>query len=111
MKKLKLKIFNYLMKHLFNSVTEDELLRIKGRNIVVGGVVQGNQAITGLRSEARTIQTLPLWDYLVKDMKHLANKKIFTDSRNVEDIIAGKMMLFTIKVMEDKIENIKNLKV
>ena len=111
MKKLKIKIFNYLMRSMFNAITEKDVLRIKGKKIVIGDRVLADAEVRGLKGEAADMETIPLWNYLKKDMKHIANKKMYRESQTVDDMIAGKMILFTIEVMERKIDNIKRMKV
>lgn len=111
MNKIKLKLFNYLMKNLFNTVTEDQILKIYNNKVTIGNVELSEKDVRGLKSEAITIQSLPLWQYLTGSMKYIANKRMYNDSKSIEDLIAGKMILFTLEVMEKKIDNIKNIKV
>lgn len=100
--KLKRKIANKLLSYLFNVVTEDDILVHDKKNRIV---LQGNDVISfkkieRLQSEIKTIRDLEWWDIMNKEMKYRANKKMFDNAKEVDDIIFGKAVLYTLDIME-----------
>ena len=104
--RIKTWVLNKLLKHLFCTVTEEEVLRLKNGKFYVEGIEQTNKDISMLKSGASTIQDLYVWEILIKDMKYLANKQMYEKSKTIDDMIAGKFMLYTIDILEKKIDNL-----
>lgn len=109
MKKIKIIILNRLIKHLYNGITEDDILTQKGTNLVVGGSPLSNQAVQTLKSDAEWIKNMELWKLMTKCMKYEANKMMYEKSTNCDDMIFGKAVLWTIDVMEKKVNKIAKL--
>ena len=109
-KKLKLKIINILLKNLFNAVTENDILKIVGNKVRIGGVFYQQKQLEEIASEARVIINLELWKQLVKDCKYEANKTMYKNSTHIDDLFAGKMMLHTINVIEIRLARIAKIK-
>ena len=104
-------LINFIAKNFFKLVTEDEFLRYEEKT---GRVFNRNIPLTqaqidGIIHEAKSIQENQLFQYMVKEMTFLANKKMFFDSTSENDIVAGKMILWTLDVMTRKIDNIRKL--
>lgn len=109
--KLKIKILNILLSKLFNAVNESDVLDYnhKKKTMVIGGRPVTVKHLEGLKSDARTILELELWKQLTKDMKYIANKKMYISSTSANDMIFGKAVLYTLEVMDKKMRNILKL--
>lgn len=101
--KVKEEFLNIVMSNLFCMATEPELLKElpklpqKDREILV--------------SEAQAFLSMPLWKILIQDMKAVACRKMYQESKSWEEMLGGKFMLYTIEVLEKKIENLSKIKV
>jgi hypothetical protein len=108
--KIKPELANLLFRHLFNGVTEDEVLSVVGKDFYYCGKILSNEQKRGIIEEAKMINASTLWKFLLNEMKYSANDKIFNKSTTPDDIIAGKMVLWTLEIMEKKIDKLSNWK-
>ena len=114
---MKRRILNWLLKDLFNAVTEDSFLEIRFKNKegTVGDILQGGKPLNGaevaeLSSQARVItKRFSVWRKLVDSMTWKANERMYWKAQNHEDMIFGKAVLWTLEVMEAKLENMARL--
>ena len=108
---MKRKIANWLLRYLYNAVSEEDILRTNARGkLVHRGVELNEKAERELVSQARTLEQLPVWKILLTDMKYLSNKRMFDDSKTQEDMMFGKAMLFVVDVLEKKVHNLSKFK-
>lgn len=109
--KTKRRILNFLLRHLFNAVTEDDILVYKPETgkMYIAGQEQTYKTIEGFKTDVYVMRDLPLWQQLKKDMQHVANKKMYLNSRTTDDMIFGKAMLHTLDVIELKMNRILKL--
>ena len=110
MNRIKTIIANYLLRHLFNSITADDILKYENGQLTVGGKILSNKDKIELINQAEYLSRMYLWELLRKEMKHEANQMIFEKAVNEDDLIFGKAVLFTIDVMEQKINKLKEIK-
>lgn len=108
---IKKRIQNRLLRSLFNTVTAEDILSIKSGVLYVGDKLVPEADAKGLIAEARMIQATELWKILVtRDLKWLANRKMYYDSQSTDDMIAGKMMLYTLGLLEKRVIEVENVK-
>ena len=60
--------------------------------------------------EAQIIQKMMLWKEIDKSIKYHTNRLMFLRSRDFGDMIAGKLVLLTLKNIQSILEMVKNLK-
>ena len=101
---------NEIFKSLFNGITSDDVLKLVGGNFIVADKVLPTQDCIDITNGAKAIKDMYVWQMLIKDMKHEANKIMYTKSKTTDDILAGKMVLWAIDIMEQKLENLSKLK-
>jgi len=101
---------NKLLKHLFNAVTEDDVLRFDGAHLVLRGNKLSETQVAELRSGAEAIRQLEVWTLLVADMQHQANLMIFNKSKTGDDLLFGKACLHTLDVIQKTIKRIATIK-
>jgi len=108
MNRLKVKIANYILKHLFNTVIADDILvyNPNDKTFQVAGKTLPAGDKQDIISGARSIKNMYVWKMINKDMKYQANKLIYEKSKNVDDILFGKAMLYTLDVVDRKLENL-----
>lgn len=109
---MKKRLLNFLLKHLFNAITEDDVLKYHKKNgkFYLGKNEVGGNRIISFRSQAITIKESTVWELLLKDMKLIANKKMYESSTTIDDVVFGKAMLYTLDVLDKKIDSLSKLK-
>jgi hypothetical protein len=110
MKQWKLWIAQWLFKHLFNAISEEDLLRYVNGKFYVGGKLMDKRSAGSIASQAKNIINAPVWTYLVKDIKFIANDRMYNKSTTVDDLIFGKAMLYNLDIMETKLTNLTKIK-
>ncbi len=103
------RILNYLLKHLFNAITEDDVLVYRGDKFYVGGMELPKTDVEDIVSGARGLKEMYVWQLLMKDLKNEANKRIYKNGVTMEDVNFGRATLWTVNVIEQKIENLSKL--
>lgn len=105
----------FLAKNLFNVITQDDILRVfyTGDGNLDSVIVQ-NKRITDdqigvIAEQARNLKKSSLWRHLENDIKHQTNIKMFNKSQAPADIMAGKMVLWTLSKINDKLEELARL--
>lgn len=102
---------NYLLKDVFNVITEEELLVIKGTEWIHKGRTLTEPEIKNLIEQAQLIERLHLWKVLKAELKHHAQDKLVNKSKTEADLIAGKMMIYIIELLENRVKYISNFKI
>ena len=110
MRRLRYWVANWLLKHLFNAVTEDDILKVDGRHLTFRGQPLSQVQVAELKSGAESLQRLHFWQLLTAELQHEANRMMFEKSKTVDDLLFGKAVLYTIEVMKKKINQIANIK-
>ena len=106
MKKTKIFLLNLVIKRLFNGITEEDILVQRNGRFFIGRHRLTEQEVYTLKTDATFILDSEMWKTLVKCMKYEANRQMYEKSKNVEDMIFGKAVLWTIDIMEKKLKNI-----
>lgn len=101
---------NLITKDLFNTVGEQDVISIEGKELFYKEKVLTDADKKSIISQAKTIQDMGLWKILVDELKYLSNRKMYFDSKTEEDILFAKAMLWTVDVMEKKIDKLSKLK-
>lgn len=113
----KRKLLNLLLSDLFNAASEDDFLHIETIDDGVGGydtLFKGKEPlppaqVKAAASEAKALLKVPLLEQILESMKYVANAKMYNSSKNDEDMVFGKAMLWCLDVIENKIKNISKL--
>ena len=109
MNNLKLNILNWCLKHLFNSITEKDILKWNGKGFIVDNKMLPDTDSYDIISGADAIKRSYVWQLLVKDMKNVSNKMLYEKSISTDDMIFGKACLYTIDVLENKLDNLSKI--
>lgn len=100
---------NWLTKGLFNSITEEDIVQIKGDNWFVRGKPLADDRIEKLRADAQVFHDSTIWHVLRNELRNEANKRMYLHSRTTEDILAGKMMLYVIHIVHKTLRKLSNV--
>lgn len=103
-------ILNKLLKYLFNAVTEDDILVYRAGQLWKGKKPLSGIEVEELVSGAQTLQTMKVWQQMIKELQWVANNKIYNESVTTADLTFPKAMLYTLDVLQKKITNLSQLK-
>ena len=108
---IKTALINFIAKHLFKLVTESDFLRIDNNaQVSFRGKLLNSIEREAIVVEAKNLHANEMWKLLQNEMVYVANKKMFYDSSTTDDILAGKMVLWTLDVMQKKIDKLSRLR-
>ena len=106
---LQKKLINLLARHLFNSVSFDDILSVRKDGIWLNGRKLSDADVKQIKSEAGALKRFLLWGLLNNELKLAANMRMFEKSQTVEDIVAGKLLLYQVNVQKEIVERISDL--
>lgn len=105
---LRKKCINFLARHLFDTIIEEDLLRRNGRgHLEIRGVELPREKEDLLKEQATALLNSTLWTYIKTDVKHHAIQKTLHQSQTMDDVISGKLMLYLIDVIETRLDNLR----
>lgn len=108
--KLRQLLANFVYKHVFNGVTENDILRGHAGNLYYGKTQLSSAQVNGIIDEARSIHSTELWKLLCNNMRNAANEKIFRSATSMEEISAARASLWTVDVLEKTLTTLKQMK-
>jgi len=109
MNKLKTKLLNYLLRHLFNAISEEDVLQYHKGSFYLKGAKLDDRATGNFINQANSILKTQLWKHLTDDIKYVANQRMYEKSTTIDDVIFGKAMLYNIDILERKLERLSKL--
>ncbi len=101
------KILTEAVKHLFNTIGADDILQENSKGEWRYGdktLLPAQQKL--LIAEAKVFLTTRLWKVLQDDVKHQLNKRMYTLSKNENDLIAGKIGLFVLDALRTRLNSL-----
>jgi hemerythrin superfamily protein len=105
------KLLNYILKDLFCALTDEDVLKVVGKDIYLGEEKLDKKTIDLYRDEAIKMLNSPLYKHLSNKMKNEANKVMFEKSKTEEDMIFGKAMLHSLVLYEGFLKIISKLNI
>ncbi len=90
---------------LYNTIGKDDILQIRGEWSVGDKVISPSEQKL-ITSEARIFLKTKLWEVIQKDLLYKANKTMFESSKTEQDMVAGKLWLYTIDCIRTKLKEI-----
>lgn len=110
------KLLNYLTKEqkqemltmavrkFFNTISADDILKEKDGQWFYEGRAMNEASKKLLISQAEVLTGWQLWKILQDDIRYQANKRMFLDSKTENDLIAGKITLWTLDVINTRLK-------
>lgn len=99
MRNIKIKILNFLLKNLYNSIDTEDILTVTKQGYKIGNTILDRNQIEGLKNQASVIKQSDLWKYVSNNLKYLANYQMYRNSKNIDDLIFGKAMLYNLDII------------
>lgn len=100
-------ILTELVRDLFNTIDEHDILReeIDGKWYVGDKQLQDAEKKIVI-SEAQMFLKGKVWNVLQRDVKYLANKRMYINSRTEMDLVAGKLLLYLLDIMKTRLQSL-----
>ena len=99
-------ILTLAVKRLFNTIGPEDILKVheSGQWMFAGKEMSKGQKDM-LVSEAKIFIESALWKILQADIQYQANRKMFVQGKDEQDMIAGKLWLYTIDAMNTRLKS------
>jgi len=104
----KVKILNRAVKHLFNTIDADDILREQGTDWLFEGKVLPEGIRMQLTSEAQIFLKSRLWKVLQDEIKYHMNLKMYRDAKEEIDLTSGKIGLYILDIIKTKMTQIED---
>ncbi len=109
MKRFKLWLFNKTLEHLFPIFKVEKVLTAsKSGHLFLGGELVTEKQKNSLKGQVRMLRNTQIWEVLTESLKHQAQKLAFNDSKDLQDLMNAKMILYTISVQENILKKIED---
>ncbi len=108
--KLQRYFINWIIKDLFNTVDEDDIIRVVNGNMYFRGKLLKQEEAQAIKEDAERFKNSKIWYFLRKELLYHANQSIVVKSKTLDDILAGKVLIFLEKIVSDKVRTLSKLK-
>jgi len=108
--KIKMIILNYLVKHLFKGLTEDEIFKVVGKKLYIGEEEATEETARMYKQKAQEIYNSIVWKDIVKKIQYESNKLMFEKSKTTEDLFFGKGMLYNLELVNGYLKRLADIK-
>ncbi len=106
---MKQRIENWLLRHLFNAITINEIVSNHPKTgvLLIDGQPIEPMELASLQAEIKAIEGFRVWKLMFHTTKHLAEDKIFNKSIDFTDVTYGKAMLYNLSLQASILEAIR----
>lgn len=95
----------FLIDEVFNTITEEDILKIKAPNVWEHkGRLLSEGQVKALQQEAGKFRDSGLWKILQAELLWLAHKKGYVEAKTENDIIAGKLIEYITDVIDSRLK-------
>lgn len=103
-------LWNWVFDYLTKPVKLDHILKVSGDTgqVWMDGRLLEAAEVASLQEQVKAFQTMSLKTILLNTPVSLAQDRIFKDSKSMDDVIAGKLILYTIDIQEQVMTKILN---
>lgn len=105
--KEKEELLTLAVRKLFNTLSAQDILKEEGGVWFYMGKAMTDAEKGMLVSEATILLDSKLWNILTTDICYRANQKMFVASVNTDDLVAGKLWLYTLDAMKTRLKSMR----
>lgn len=99
-------ILTQAVKHLYNTIGADDILKEENGTWLFENKPLANEIKQIIISEAQIFTKSKLWRILQDDIRYRANQMMFEKSKTEQDLIAGKLWLFTLDSINTRLKSL-----
>lgn len=101
------KILTLAVKKLYNTISKDDILtEINGIWYSKGKPING-EVKKILIAEAENFKNSKLWSILQDDIQYQSSRRMYTNSLDINDMIAGKLWLLTLDTFKTRLNSLQ----
>lgn len=105
---MKKRIVNYLLKHLLNAVSPDDIISAKKGDIYIGKNKVDDLELRSLIAEVKALEGFRIWRLMNETVRSDAMEKGFNKSVSFEDLLMCKMMLYNLDIFNSILDVVKS---
>ncbi len=105
-KLLKAYLSRFLIKHVFNTISADQLLNVDDHVVTLRGIPLTREQTIELSKRAKGLLHDDLLMLLLDDWKYLGEQTVFQTSQSWDDVMYGKSMLYLHGVLLNKLKEL-----
>ncbi len=106
-----MRLLNYALRHLFPVFKMDKVMTAsKSGHLFLNGELVTEKRKDSLKAQVRMVRNTEIWEILENSLKHQAQKLAFDDSKELQDLLNAKMILYTISVQENILKKIEEVR-
>lgn len=106
---LKLKFIQYLVKNMLIALTVDDILTFTNKGLFIKGRKLSSEEVAQLKDDADSFSKSFLWQTMTKEIRFLANDRMFEKSAVEGNSVFGRAMLYNIDILEKFVDRCKQL--
>ena len=114
MKKLKMKILNWIVKEVFSGITKEDVFVLQqgkeGKELLINGERATDKQVLAYRTAALKILEANVWQDIKKQIELAANRRMYEKSEHIDDLFFGKAMLLNLDLIDEYLKMLSNLK-
>lgn len=103
---MKRKILQFLLKRLYLAPTDKDFVEIKNNILYKNNKPIGAELTKNYKAQARGMKEFTLYQDIISQLRYKATQSIYYKSGNIDDIIFGKVLLYVIELIENKINTL-----
>lgn len=104
---LRRKFIDYIVRDLFKAVDARDIFRVEGAGAFFNDKPIPPDLLERLITDAHRFENTLLWQVISRQLRYRASELIAYNSKTPSDMIAGKMLLYWVQVVEDILALIK----
>ena len=109
MKWIRNKLIQYLTRNLLVAVTLDDILTITNRGVYIGKRKLTQEELMQIKDEAKQFQDSYTWKIMTRDVRYIANLRMFEQGIIPENTTFGRGMLYNLEIIEKFMQRVQNL--
>ena len=105
---LRRNLIPFLVNEIFNTVTEEDILRINGKVWTYKGNDLSEAQMKVYQAEAQKFLKSKLWELLRNELRWQSQKRLLEKAQSEYDIIACKLLSYLTDVIESKLKKMSS---
>ena len=104
---LRKRFINFLTAHLFNTISEEDILYLKGSKYYYKGKPLDEERLERIRQSADVFADSLLWDILSSEVKYQLNRQMYYKEQSNNDLLMVKAGLHVLNIIERTLQRLK----
>lgn len=100
---------DFLTRKIVHTITEEDILQVKGNTVSFRGSELTKEQLQKLKQDADIYEQSDIYILIQNEIQYLAQKAIYEDSTTMDDVVAGKLLLYLNDLHRRTLIKIKSL--